>query len=78
MNTTLIRKLIVQNQIRTWQDVYKYTNPTEMSKAFGRSPKHWVTVRKDPMKLTIGDMGKIIEVLKITKKQFLEVVGGGD
>lgn len=78
MNTTLIRKLIVQNQIKTWQDVYNYTNPTEMSKAFGRSPKHWAHLKMHPYAMSVLDMDSIMRVLNLSLKQFYGLVGGSD
>lgn len=78
MNTQLIRSKIKDGSIKSWPDVYGYTTAREMADKLGRSAKHWETCRADPMKLTIGDMGKFIEAVGITKVQFLRVVEGVD
>lgn len=49
-----------------------------MSEAFGRSNTHWRNVKDDPLAMSLQDMFKIIEVLKITRRQFYGLVGGQD
>lgn len=78
MNTSLIKSHILSGRIKVWSDVYGYTTLTEMSEAFGRSNTHWRNVKDDPLGMSLQDMFKIIEVLKITRKQFYELVGGQD
>lgn len=78
MDVKLIKAKIKSGEIRSWPDVYGYTTPQEMSKVLGRSPKHWKHVKSRPLDISIGDMVKIIEVLKISKTKFLELVEGED
>lgn len=78
MNTYLIKQKILSGKIKVWADVYKYTTLTEMSDAFGRSNTHWKNVQHDPLAMSLQDMFKIIEVLKITRKQFYGLVGAQD
>lgn len=78
MNTKLIRDKIKSGEIKSWPDVYGYTNPKEMAQAFGRSERHWKYVKDKPYELSLGDVFKIIEVLEVTRGQFLELVGGQD
>lgn len=74
MDVKLIKAKIKSGEIRSWPDVYGYTNPTQMAKVFGRSEQHWIHVRTNPLMITIGDMQKIMEVFEITKEKFLELV----
>ena len=78
MNTSLIKSHIVSGKIKVWSDVYRYTTLTEMSEAFGRTEGHWHYVQYDPTAMQLQDMFKIIEVLRITRKQFYGLVGGQD
>lgn len=78
MDTKLIKEKILSGEIKSWSDVYGYTNPKEMEEAFGRSKRHWKYVEFRPYDLSIGDMHKIIEVLEITVKEFYGLVGGDD
>lgn len=78
MDAKQIKKLILSGEIQVWSDLYKYITVRQMFQLFGRSETHWETVRRNPLKLTIGDMETIVQVLKISKKRFLEVVGGED
>lgn len=78
MESKLIRQLILSGKIKVWSDVYRYTTLTEMSEAFGRSNTHWRNVKDDPLSMSLQDMFKIIEVLKITRNQFYGLVGGQD
>lgn len=70
--------MILSGQIKSWPDVYRYTTAYQMAKVLGRSENHWKHVQRDPMKLTVGDMMAFISAVKITVKQFVGVVGGGD
>jgi hypothetical protein len=78
MNTKLIRDKIRSGEIKSWPDVYGYCSLKEMSEAFGRSVQHWKYVKDKPYELSLGDVFRIIEVLQITRGQFLELVGGED
>lgn len=78
MNTKLIRDKIKSGEIKSWSDVYGYTNPKEMAQAFGRSERHWKYVQFRPYSLSVGDMDTILKVLKITLDQFYRLVGGED
>lgn len=70
MNTSLIKQHILSGEIKVWADVYRYTTAKEMEEAFGREYRHWEYVRRDPLAMSLRDVFKIMEVLKITKKQF--------
>lgn len=70
--------MILSGQIKTWPDVYRYTTAYQMAKVLGRSENHWRHVKDDPMKLTVGDVVKFMDAVKITVRQFVGVVGGGE
>lgn len=78
MDIKLIRSLIASGEIKSWSDVYGYTTVQEMAEELGRDAQHWGEVRNRPLRLTVEDMFKIMEVFKISRKKFLELVGGGD
>lgn len=73
-----LRALILSGEITSWQQVYDYVTPQQMAKVLGRDAQHWGNVRNRPLLLTLGDMERIMEELNISKKRFLELVGGGD
>lgn len=78
MNTRLIHDKIMDGTIRSWPDVYGYTTLQEMVDTLGRDKQHWGMCRANPLRLTIEDMDRIMEVFDISRKRFLMLVEGED
>lgn len=78
MNKKLIKTKLQSGEIVSWSDIYDYTTPQEMAIVLGRNAQHWGSVKNKPLMLTIEDMEKIMQVFRISRKKFLELVGGVD